>query len=76
MTADRRTRVTHETPCPACGHVETRETYDIGDGPELSCSLCEWCWGANGQPLTMQPIEHMREVIERHSRRDLGADDD
>lgn len=25
--------------------------YDIGSGPEMSCSRCEWCWGADGQPL-------------------------
>lgn len=37
--------------CPSCGTVETRTAYDIGSGPELSCSSCEWCWGANGQPL-------------------------
>lgn len=43
-------RTTNEA-CPACGAVKRRETYDIGSGPELSCSQCEWCWGADGQPL-------------------------
>jgi hypothetical protein len=40
--------------CPSCGVVADRDPYDIGSGPELSCSNCEWCWGANGQDL--QPI--------------------
>ena len=43
--------ITYETPCPHCGTVAVREPYDIGSGPELSCSNCEWCWGALGQPL-------------------------
>lgn len=30
--------------CPSCQEVEARTVYDIGDGPELSCSNCEWCW--------------------------------
>ncbi len=38
--------------CPTCGTITARDTYDIGDGPELSCDVCEWCWGADGQPLT------------------------
>jgi hypothetical protein len=33
--------------CPSCGTVAERTTYDIGDGPELSCASCEWCWGAD-----------------------------
>jgi len=40
--------------------VATRETYDIGNGsgPELSCSSCEWCWGADNQPLVpINPVE-------------------
>lgn len=37
--------------CPNCDKLATRETYDIGSGPELSCAECEWCWGADGQPL-------------------------
>jgi len=46
-------------PCPSCGTVATRETYDIGDGPELSCATCEWCWGAEGQDLTpLTPDSH------------------
>jgi len=39
------------SPCPACGTVARRTAYDVGSGPELSCASCEWCWGANGQPL-------------------------
>lgn len=39
------------TACPSCGLVATRHVYDIGSGPELSCANCEWCWGAEGQPL-------------------------
>lgn len=39
------------SPCPNCGKVTGRSTYDIGSGPELSCADCEWCWGANGQDL-------------------------
>jgi hypothetical protein len=38
-------------PCPNCGALDTRQTYDIGSGPELSCAKCEWCWGAEGQDL-------------------------
>lgn len=41
-------------PCPSCGDVAKRRIYDVGSGPELSCASCEWCWGAEGQPL--QPI--------------------
>ena len=37
--------------CPSCGLVTERELYDIGSGPELACADCEWCWGADGQPL-------------------------
>lgn len=40
--------------CPVCGDVADRDTYDIGSGPELACATCEWCWGADGQPL--QPL--------------------
>jgi len=37
--------------CPTCGTVAERMPYDIGSGAELSCSACEWCWGAEGQDL-------------------------
>jgi len=37
--------------CPCCGAEVTAEPYDIGSGPEMSCPHCEWCWGADGQPL-------------------------
>lgn len=37
--------------CPSCGEVAPRDTYDIGSGPELCCSFCDWCWGAAGQAL-------------------------
>lgn len=56
-------RITVRSSCPSCGRYEKRETYDIGDGPELSCSNCEWCWGANGQPLTQSPIEGLQKVV-------------
>ena len=39
------------TACPMCGAEAERTAYDIGSGAELSCSNCEWCWGANGQDL-------------------------
>jgi hypothetical protein len=42
-------------PCPNCGLVWLREAYDIGSGPEFSCSGCEWCWGADGQDLSPLP---------------------
>ncbi len=37
--------------CPECHGEFHAKPYDIGSGPELSCPHCEWCWGANGQPL-------------------------
>lgn len=43
--------ITVVSACPACGVVTGRDAYDIGSGPELSCALCEWCWGMDGQPL-------------------------
>jgi hypothetical protein len=52
--------------CPNCGDVATRTVYDIGSGPEVSCASCEWCWGANGQPL--KPLAYADVV------RDLGFD--
>lgn len=41
--------------CPSCGEQVTMVPYDIGSGPEMSCSSCEWCWGADGQDL--KPLE-------------------
>jgi len=41
--------------CPSCEIVATRNIYDIGSGPEVSCANCEWCWGANGQDLKPLP---------------------
>ena len=41
--------------CPACGVAANRRVYDIGDGPELCCDRCDWCWGANGQDLSPIP---------------------
>lgn len=41
--------------CPTCDNSITAVPYDIGSGPELSCSNCEWCFGANGQDL--QPLD-------------------
>lgn len=48
--------------CPCCGATATRQTYDIGSGPELSCASCEWCWGADGQPL--KPLD-VSELVAR-----------
>lgn len=56
---------TLEQQCPQCGITVTMTPYDIGSGPEMSCPECEWCWGAEGQPLKDLPkidaamIEHM-----------------
>lgn len=47
--------------CPTCGDKASREVYDIGSGPELCCAVCDWCWGANGQPL--RPVTY-RDVVE------------
>lgn len=43
--------------CPNCGQSVTMEPYDIGSGPEMSCSNCEWCWGADGQPLERLDVD-------------------
>lgn len=66
-----------ESACPSCGVVATRMVYDIGSGPELSCANCEWCWGAEGQPL--KPLhglgaEGLERDAEQHDRQ--RADDD
>lgn len=61
------TRKTITSACPSCGTVTERETYDIGSGPELSCADCEWCWGAEGQPLkpfTLADIQAARDAGE------------
>lgn len=42
------------TKCPNCGTEAINAPYDIGDGPELNCHACDWCWGAEGQPLSNQ----------------------
>lgn len=52
-----------EQICPACGSLVTMEPYDVGSGPEMSCPACEWCWGADGQPL--EPLEPAADVVER-----------
>lgn len=62
------TRTTYTSACPNCGVTADRDAYDIGDGPELACANCEWCWGAEGQSLTFVP-PIMQEVVE-----DLGLD--
>lgn len=49
--------------CPTCGLVTERRTYDIGSGPELSCANCEWCWGADGQPLKPLTYKEIAEQI-------------
>lgn len=50
-------------PCPSCGTVAARTTYDIGSGPELSCADCEWCWGAEGQDLKPLNLADVQEHI-------------
>lgn len=48
--------------CPECGQNAKRRVYDIGSGPEISCSTCEWCWGVDGQslePLDIEAMKHM-----------------
>lgn len=66
------------TACPSCGAVAERMVYDIGSGPELSCANCEWCWGADGQPL--DPIAFTvraeAEHYERLGYEEGGAPDD
>lgn len=42
---------TRTSGCPVCGLVAERVVYDVGSGPECSCDICEWCWGADGQSL-------------------------
>lgn len=37
--------------------------YDVGSGPEMACPSCEWCWGADGQPLNpLDPPVQLGEV--------------
>lgn len=54
--------------CPTCGDVAERETYDVGSGPELSCASCEWCWGAEGQPLKPLNLAEMQAIINEARR--------
>lgn len=57
--------------CPSCGHEASRQTYDIGSGPELSCASCEWCWGAEGQKLkqvTRPVIKQWNSMADDHYR--------
>lgn len=49
--------------CPNCGKQVTMRPYDIGSGPEMSCPDCEWCWGADGQPLKPLDIVAIRHDI-------------
>lgn len=55
------TRIT--SACPTCGATETRETYDIGSGPELACVQCDWCWGAEGQDLKPLDVAALRQSL-------------
>ena len=57
LLAERANRI-----CPNCGEIYDGEPYDIGDGPEFACRVCEWCWGALGQSLTHKPIERLHEI--------------
>lgn len=54
--------------CPSCGLEASREPYDIGSGPELSCNACEWCWGAEGQDL--QPLSTDQVVLAMNLQRE------
>lgn len=54
--------------CPNCGARVEMVPYDIGSGPEMSCTDCEWCWGADGQSL--EPLDTER--ILREAREALG----
>jgi len=54
------------SPCPTCGTVAARTTYDIGSGPELSCAECEWCWGAEGQPLKALRLADLPAEVRAH----------
>ena len=47
--------------CPSCGAHCDAEPYDIGDGPELCCPVCDWCWGAVGQILHPVRPDWMRQ---------------
>jgi hypothetical protein len=39
----------------------------------MSCSQCEWCWGANGQDLKPIDIEAKLREIRRTIGRDWSA---
>lgn len=41
--------------CINCGSTFRQEPYDVGSGPEVACPHCEWCFGAEGQPLKPLP---------------------
>jgi len=61
--------------CPNCGKRAEGEPYDIGSGPELSCSSCETCWGAEGQNLN--PMDPMLALAkDPEARKAMGLDDD
>ena len=55
--------------CPCCDKAVTMRPYDIGSGPEMCCPDCEWCWGANGQPL--DPYDPMK-AMSPEMRKELG----
>jgi hypothetical protein len=54
--------------CPTCDAEAEREAYDIGSGPELSCANCEWCWGANGQPLQPPDPSFLKQALDEGRR--------
>lgn len=61
--------------CPCCGQRNEGEPYDIGSGPELSCSSCETCWGAEGQNLN--PYDAFAGIAaDPELRKQMGWDDE
>jgi len=47
---DRRLSVIPRWVCVSCGETFSQFPYDIGDGPEVHCYACDWCFLTNGDP--------------------------
>lgn len=61
--------------CPNCGERVEGAAYDIGSGPELCCSNCETCFGAEGQDL--DPRDAFSWIAEDpEMRKRMGWDDE
>lgn len=53
--------------CPECSAIIETKPYDIGSGPEVSCSHCETCFGANGQALDpLDPLRSFNKMLAEH----------